>query len=101
LVAEPEESPEERLEETEKKKKSSTTRDAYLRLSRSRRKIDNNRRRVLDRAGEAVSVQALAPKDSRGQPAFPLRKAIDGNEAMRLGALRRIARLGILSRMHM
>jgi hypothetical protein len=46
LVAEPEVSPEERLEEIEKEK-SSTTRDMHLRLSRSRRKIDNNQRRVL------------------------------------------------------
>jgi len=46
LVAEPEVSPEERLEETEKEK-SSTTRDAHLRLSRSRRKIEIYRRRVL------------------------------------------------------
>jgi hypothetical protein len=46
LVAEPEVSPEERLEETEKEK-SSATRDAHLGLSRSRRKIEMYRRRVF------------------------------------------------------
>jgi hypothetical protein len=55
LVAEPEVSPEERLEEIEKEK-SSTTRDTHLKLSRSRRKIDNNQRRVLDWAGETAPV---------------------------------------------
>jgi hypothetical protein len=46
LVAEPEVSPEERLEETEKEK-SSTTREAHLGLSGSRRKIEMYRRSVF------------------------------------------------------
>jgi hypothetical protein len=90
LVAEPEESLKERLEETEKEsrrqpeKRTSSCREAALSRDVPEACI------LLDRASEAASVQDLAPKGSRELLAFPLRKPIDGSEAVRPCGLRRL-----------
>jgi len=45
---------------------------------------------VLDRAGEAAPVWALAPRGSRELPASALQKPIDVSEAVRPCGLRRL-----------
>jgi len=45
---------------------------------------------VLDRAGEAAPVWALAPRGSRELPASALQKPIDGSEVVRPCGLRRL-----------
>ena len=83
MVAEPEESLKERLEETEKEsrrqpeKRTSSCREAAVSRDVPEACI------LLEWAGEAVSVQDLAPKDSRELLAFALRKTIDVSEAVR------------------
>jgi uncharacterized protein (DUF2344 family) len=90
LVAEPEESLKERLEETEKEsrrqpeKRTSSCRETAVSRDVPEACI------LLDRASEAASVQDLAPKDSRELLAFTLRKPIDGSEAVRPCGLRRL-----------